>query len=534
MRYNPDMLKTSWKTLIVAAVGLLALALLLAWASSGFRELAGWGNLLAALLLAGGLLWAGLAALKNEGLPRWLVWLTVGAALLRLAAGVLWYLALPVWGYDTEVQQAGYVMEDAFRRDTAAWELARSGQPLTKAFTGYRAADQYGGLLFFSAAVYRYLGGKTHLPLQMVVFTAALSALAVPFTWAFVRRLFGERAARWAAWGMALYPEAVLLGSSQMREAFFMPLAAAALYGLARARDDGGRRELAWVLFPLVIGLPLSPPLVGIMLGLLILVGLGMDDWRVLRNWRLWAALGGLAVFAVVALWLGWGKIAPRISADQFDSPLAMITYWVQFSARWQATLSRNASGWLQKIFDSTPEWFDLPFLLAYGVTRPLLPAQLTAWGPPLWRATGIWRGLGWTLLLPLLVYAPVRGLRTAERRNLLIGLSLAVWLGILIATFWGGGDQWDNPRYRVSFSSLQIALAAWVLAAQARQPDPWLRRVLVAVLLSLAWLLPWYLRRYTNFDQIFGWAVIDLFKLLGLAAATAILYVIWDLAGET
>ena len=59
---------------------------------------------------------------------------------------------------------------------------------------------------------------------------AAISALAVPFTWGFARRIDDE-VAKWAAWGMALYPEAILLGSSQMREALMMTFAAVAFYG---------------------------------------------------------------------------------------------------------------------------------------------------------------------------------------------------------------------------------------------------------------------------------------------------------------
>ncbi|MFQ5615006.1 MAG: hypothetical protein ACE5GO_00865, partial [Anaerolineales bacterium] len=248
------------------------------------------------------------------------------------------------------------------------------------------------------------------------------------------------------------------------------------------------------------------------------------------------ALIGGMAFLVVAALWLGWDQIAPRL-ADRFGqvsdirSPLAMVGYWLELSARWQAKQTAEASGWVQKTIRETPEWFNLPFLMSYGIVRPLLPAQLMAWSIPIWYGIGVWRALGWTLLLPLLVYAPLRAFRASEKRNLLVGLSIAVWVGILFASFWGGGDQWDNPRYRVSFISLQIALAAWVIIAQRHAPDPWMRRALVSVLAILAWFLPWYLRRYTYFDQVFGWTVVDLFKLLGLGVASAVLYVVGDLA---
>ena len=56
-------------------------------------------------------------------------------------------------------------MADAYERDQAAWDLGHSGKPLLKAFEGnYRKADQYGGLLFLSAVVYRFLGGTPSIP----------------------------------------------------------------------------------------------------------------------------------------------------------------------------------------------------------------------------------------------------------------------------------------------------------------------------------------------------------------------------------
>ena len=519
-------------------VGLTLILLLtfgLTWVSSGFDGVQGFGSFLAVLLLGTGILWVGLRILRSESIPCWAVWLTIGAALLRMGAGVLWSIALPLWGHDTAVQQAGYIMEDAFRRDMAAWELAQSDHPLWIAFRetevgNFSNVDQYGGLLFLSTAVYRYISGTFHFPLMIVTLTAAFSALAIPLIWAFTRRLFDEKIAKWAAWGLAIYPEAIMLGSSQMREAFMMTLAAAAFYGLVRYRQTRSLVGFSWILGAILVSLPLSPPLAGILLGMLTIVGLSLENWQVLRNWRLWAILGGLAILVVGGIWLSWDQIAPRPSAEQFSNPVAMVIYWAAQSAQWQAKLTMASSGWVQKIFLSTPEWFDTPFLFGYGVARPLLPSALTAWSTPIWRFIGVWRALGWTLLLPILIYAPLGAFRAADKRNLVAGLSIAVWLGILIASFWGGGDQWDNPRYRVSFSSLQITLAAWMIVTQLRAPDPWMRRVLVGVLAILAWFFPWYLRRYT----IFEWPVVDLFKLLGLGVASAVLFAVWDWAKES
>ncbi|MCI0519091.1 MAG: hypothetical protein L0Z70_02410, partial [Chloroflexi bacterium] len=198
----------------------VACALGLTWASNRFAGLQGWLAHLGALALAAGVLALGWRLLREEDLPRWLLALLLGAALLRLGAAAFWYTALPSAGYGSPAELGGYIMADASERDRAAWELAHSEKSLLRAFEGgYRKADQYGGMLFLSALVYRLLDGGRHYALLMAAVGAAFSSLALLFTWAFSRRAWGQPAANLAAWILALYPEAVLLGSSQMREA---------------------------------------------------------------------------------------------------------------------------------------------------------------------------------------------------------------------------------------------------------------------------------------------------------------------------
>jgi hypothetical protein len=130
--------------------------------------------------------------------------------------------------------------------------------------------------------------------------------------------------------------------------------------------------------------------------------------------------------------------------------------------------------------------------------------------------------------LLPFLVYALLRSLSKFRERSLAAGMSLGVWVVILVASYRGGGDQWDNPRYRASFAGLQAALAAWAWVDHSKEPDPWLRRVLVGVGWLFVWFIPWYVGRYTHWD----WPVQDVFKTLGLGLASASLYALWDWSG--
>jgi hypothetical protein len=482
----------------------------------------GWLQYFLALTAGALLLWLGWRSLAAERAPAWLAGLLVLAALLRLGLGAFWMAALPAWGYQSPVELACYIMQDAYDRDRAAWELAQSGQPLWQALTEPQASDQYGGLLGFSAGVYRFLGGAAHQPLLMVILGAAVSALAVLFTWAAARPLAGARAAVLAAWGITLYPEAVLLGSSQMREAYTIPLAAAALYGLLRFQRDRRARDLLFVLIPLGLCLLISPPAAALILLVLVVVALTLDR-RLLRSRRVWLVLAGLVVLAGLGLWAGWGQFAPA----GINTPLDLVNWWLRKAIDLQAYQAEQASGWIQRVFRSTPEGLHMPLLVLYGIARPFLPAAIGAGGAPVWQAIGIWRAAGWAVLLLLLLYAAWIWLRSPRRTAVLGALLLVVWLGILVASIRSGGDLWDNPRYRATLASVQIILAAWGMVEGRRLHDPWLKRISVGALLIFAWFVPWYLRRYAGLY----WPVVDPFKTLGLGLASACLYILADWA---
>ena len=513
------------KILLYIALGivLFGLSFILAWVSSGFEDIQSWGSFFVVLLLAGGIMlggWLVIKADKSFELPRWLGWLMIGAAVLRLLAGVIWFSGLPNWGYGSEVEQAGYIMADAHLRDITAWELSQTSEPLWEAFTGDRNVDQYGGMLFLSALIYRYLGGEQHLSLQILILTASFSALAILFTWAFARRLWNERVAGLAAWLLALFPDAIILGSSQMREAFLMTLVAAALYGLVRYRQDRSWSGLVWLLLGLILMLPFSPPITGVFLVVIIIMALSMEGSQLFRQPRFWIVLAGIAMVAGLGIWLAWERIAP----DGISNPISLVTWWFQQSARWQAHFVKRSSPLIRRIFKTTPVWSHTLILMSYGVVQPFLPGAILDQGIPIWKGIAIWRSLGWTLMLPFLVAAPILLWGQRERRRLALGLTLVVWMGILIASMRSGGDLWDNPRYRAVFISLEVVMVAWVWYSQRENRNPWLLRSVIGFTIILAWFVPWYLQR----NGLINWPVTDVFKTLGLGLASVVLVFVW------
>jgi hypothetical protein len=516
-----------WQIVILGGLALVALSLALAWVSTNFQGVSGWPAFLAITFFSAGLFAGVWWLLRNERLPNWLLVLAIGAALIHLAAGVFWLKGLPRWGHGTLAEKAGYVMADAYARDTLAWRLANSDRPLPAAFVNNRRVDQYGGMLFMSAFIYRFLPTPIHMPLLVLTLAAVVSALAVPFTWAFARLAWGEMEARLAAWIIVLYPEAILLGSSQMREAFLVMLITAAFYGLLRYERDRSVVGLVWILLPLALCLPFSPPVAALALVMLVFLAIVLRFSRSglhIGQSRLWLGLGALVILALIGLYIALRQFAPA----GMTNPLEMLSWWIKHSAKWQAYISIHSSGWMQKVLRGAPDWVKLVTLLGYGVVQPFLPAALVARsGAPIWQWVAIWRATGWTILLALTIYAPILALRTRRNRAFNLALSLIIWGVILVASYRAGGDLWDNPRYRTAFAGLQAALVAWVWIEHRRMADSWLRRALLATGAVLFWFLPWYLRRYTPFI----WPVEDLIKTIGLGIMTAFLLVLWDWA---
>lgn len=532
-------LKKLWRYLLIGLLSLAVLSLALAWVSTGFSGVNGWQSFLVISLIGAAVLATGWWLIKTKQAPNWLAALLVGAVLLRLVAGVVWFVSMPQWGHGTQAERAGYVLADAGARDKTAWKLAQSDRKLWTAFQKNLTVDQYGGMLFFSAAIYRHLGSDRHQPLLIVVLCAAFSALAVLFTWAFSRRVWDTQVANIAAWIIALYPEAVLLGSSHMREAFTITLAIASFYGLARyasaapgGLDDRGVKfydikSLSWIGIPLLLCLPLSPPVSALILITLVPAAIYLLYTRTgfsLNRRLFWIVLIGLIVVILIGLYLTLRQFTP----SGMYNPLEMVNWWLTKSARLQAFLSRHASGWIQKIFRSSPTWMHVPLLTSYGILQPFLPAALVVSSEaPIWPWISIWRSAGWNIMLAILLYVPVLAFRKNGTSGLTRILCIVTWLVILVASFRAGADMWDNPRYRATFTGLQAALVAWAWIQHQRLKDPWMRRALLAFGAFLVWFLPWYLYRYTHF----AWPVTEFFATFGLGMASAFLLILWDWA---
>ncbi len=444
------------------------------------------------------------AAGKGKALAR----IMLVAFAIRLLLGVFLVWSLPRFGYEQEVQQAGYVFNDAYRRDHQAWALAQSDQSLTQAFSDEYSTDQYGGMLALSAAVYRFLSPDAHRPLLMMMIAAGAMVLGLPFFFSTVQRQFGWKIATMGSWFLALYPEGVLLGSSQMREPFYILFITVIFWAGTSWLD---RKNLKWAIPAFIVSM----------------VGLWLFSFRV-----------ALPVFGVVLLWIwvvesgrlekrwlkyvGWGAVA-------LGSAVILLLFrdWMREVVRWDMYLTVRWSGMVQAQLENIPKNLHLPFIVVYGLLQPLLPAAITASGPWIWRGLAIFRSLGWYVLLPLLIYVVIRLWKAApkEKRRWLFIMVVVVFTWTLIASVRAGGDQWDNPRYRTIFLPWMAVLAGWGLNFARVHKDRWLTRIFLIEGVFVVFLLMWYSRRYWSVDLHLS---LPEAAIMALAASLLILIVGW------
>lgn len=467
---------------------------------------------LAATLLTFVGLFVMLLVWDRAGGEKVLAWMMLAAFGLRIILSVFLIWGLPRLGYENIEQQAGFVFNDAYRREGTAWALAQSDDSLLSAFDDELGSDQYGGMLALSALVYRTLSPDAFRPGLISIISATVMSLSIPILMVTVRRKFNRRTALWAGWIMALYPDGVLLGASQMREPLLIFLITVLIWATAHWLDRD-RVKLALTVFglDLIVFLTLSyrvaiPSLGAIALWIWVVESSRMKKlWQKLAGWVV-IALGGLASLALFKPWL-----------DQV--------------LRWDAHLTVLNSGMLTFLFDRLPKNLTFPFVLIYGLLQPVLPAALVTPAPAIWKGIAIFRAVGWYALAPLLVYAAVRIWKAdTQSKRRWLGVFLAVALAwVLIASARAGGDQWDNPRYRTIFLPWMAILAGWGLDYAALQKDRWFRRILLVEGVFLLVFTEWYFSRYLQFGPI-----LEFETIVGLILGASVLILagggIWDL----
>jgi hypothetical protein len=481
----------SKKQLFVFFPILLCISIFLAGSNQRFLGIEGWESFFVIGLISSYLIFVSFSMFSSTEKINWIAKIFLVAFILRLAVGVAAFLALPIWGHQTCNQQIeiiindcpepnGYLYRDAYKRDLAAWDLANSDLPLSSAFNNYSTFDQYGGLLFLSSAIYRYISPSLHLPLLIVFFGSIFSGLSVLFTWGFAKQFSSNQVAKASALVVALYPEAIMLGASQVREAFSISLFMFGFYLLAKNGSKISIKLGSQLIIVFGVLYALSIPTGILFISIIALLSIAFTNIKILKNKNFQLSMVSLGILSAVIIWIQRDNI-----------PALKDTLHLQFY------YAKKTSGLLSRFSKLYPNWVYILFVLLYGVLRPLLPATIIATGNPIWKFVGIWRATGWTFLLLFLVYSTYLLVKNKKNKIEYWLLLIINWGIILIASFRGGGDNWDNPRYRVIVIGLQAILAIWAFYEQKKTRDPVLKRIIIYFISVIFWLIIWYLPKY-------------------------------------
>jgi hypothetical protein len=442
----------------------------------------------------------------------------------RLISGVALNIMLPVLGNPNDEQKSGYVFYDAYKRDTEAWALAQSGLPVWSAVGNPNyASDQYGGLLVLSALAYRYLLPESHLPALIVLLAAFAGALAIPFLYNSVRAIWNEKVALTSIWILALYPEALLLGSAQMREPFLIAFICISMWGFVEWRNQNIRAAWAWFTFG-IVGLLLFSP------GIALLALVVFIIWQLFSGAHTrasWLALGTIGVVFVLGIFLLASVLSRTTMEVHGGGPLNVIAAWLFLASDWDMQLLAQGSGIVQYFLRVLPPAVQTPFLISYGVTQPLLPAALLEPTVFMWRVIGVLRATGWYMLLPMLIYGIFVAFKTRNSQSgrALLWLELIIWIWIILVSARAGADQWDNPRYRAIMLPWQIVVVAYAWHFWREQRDRWLLRLVAVEIAFLLPVLAWYGGRY------YGLPKTSIFVYLAVALFAGILIMMGDIA---
>lgn len=410
---------------------------------------------------------------------------------LHLGFGLAAVRLLPEHGHPGQRrEEMGFLFDDAWRRDEEAWTI-HDDLTFADSLTYQYHNDQYGGLAAMSVWLYKYISPDARrFPLIMLI-GAFFIMLGLPFFWKGLSSRWDRRITLIGCWIYTLYPDSIFFSGAPMREPFLIGILAAAFWALVTLREHRSRSALILAVCFLAC-LPFSSMVAAALAGACLLW-----IWAEMLVPRSKAWLWGGIVFAVI------GILAAVIVA------LPAFQEWVHYDIH----TTEVGSGWVEKVVGEIGGQFRSIFVAVYGLTQPVLPAIAVYPTPPacdlakgpcttmFWKVTGIFRAAGWYALIPFLLYAVFSTFRIRDKqeRMLMITNAVFVLVWMFIASLRAGGDQIDNPRYRVIFLPWLAFLSAWGIDYALKMKDRWLVRWLLIELIFLGFFTQWYYSRYSG-----------------------------------
>jgi hypothetical protein len=496
-----------------------------------------WPNFL--VFLVPSLLAFGLIELCNRFLlpgdgaefARKCTWWAFGSRLVFL---IVVPILMLLWGYASDRNLKGLVEQDAINATDTAWHASVAGGPVLEAW-GRAPGDNTGGITILGVVLFRLLSPGVERTLLLGLAAAAFTSLTVIAVYRLASGLFPPGVARLAALVAAVYPEAVMIGSSHQQMGYITLIFSTALLAIAglvlnkeSTPGEPGlpKRPVAGVLLTLMILLGFvffyQFSILGIICGALFAVWLSDPRRRLGRV--LWIGAGAAVLALAVLRVLAWRDVIPS------DWDYLYSQYQYMYGLAWdEFNKLVNAGGgdFFQTVLSTMEKGPAFLLAGAYGLIRPALPAAIgyrnpAAQGGFFWQLLNIYRSLGWYLILPVLLYGTLKSLLGILKRNPAFVLSAIFWFIAVVGSYRAFGDEWDNPRYRLFALAPMAVLAAWAWVTQRESRDPWFLRIVIPFAAATAALTVWYiLRDYANVN----FAAVG--SILVIGAITAVAFVL-------
>ncbi len=466
--------KRGFKILIMVSTGIL-LGVLLAAFSPGKFLTGAWQSALYCILLSA-IFFFGWLAVRP---PRIVLFIAICAFLLRIGFGIWLTTTLPVNGFDTSVQNAGYSYSDAYDRDQMAYANAFPGKVEFVPPANISAVDQYGGMMMLSTGIYRLFSADVHRPLLIIFLTALSMTLAVIFTWKAIHLVWGGKTALVAAIFLAFYPEGVILGSAQMREPLLICLASITFWAMVLFTSGEQRTKIIMVfasacLLMCWISIPAGLVIIAVELGYLQVKAITTEK----EPGRKKGLLIVFGVFLLLVCLAGW--------------------MWLKNTLYYDAFATESESGLISWLLSLVGSKWRFPFVLLYGLIQPVLPAALVYQSLPVWQSIAIFRATGWYFAIPFLVYGAGATIKEARKNGdwALVWLMAVLVIWTFISSARAGGDQWDNPRYRAFLLPWLSLLVGWVWERVSQGKAQWFWRIVFLDGTFILIFTNWYFNR--------------------------------------
>ncbi len=469
---------------------------------------------------------------------KW-VWIALA---VRLVSVALWPIALREWGYRSPQELGGFISTDAYNATDTAWTLS---QQAVSAISTLRPGhgDNTGGITLLGVIVFRLFSPDHERPMLLGLLASTFSSLTVLFVFLLGESLFSKTVARAAAVLAALFPEAVLIGSSDLQQGYLAMLLAVMLWGLTgiflRQRSEtqrerlyplGWRAGLGFTVAGFILSAGISGQFTLLSVAVVVVMALWLSDPRKTLGKIVWIGCGVGVLSLVILFFLSRADLV----ASQFD--LLGRQWRFLFGEAWLEYDKLRASGsstdLLFQLLKTLPQSFALVVAGVYGLLQPVLPAAIgyrsaSPTGGGIAQIIGILRAAGWYLLLPFLIYGLLASLRGLVRRCEEAAFALVFWAVALIASYRALGDQWDNPRYRLYALAPMTLTAGWAYWHWRESRSPWLARIQIPFWVAVAAMTAWYFGRYW-----LNYKLPALPVLAGIAGLTGLTFLATLLAG--